>query len=183
MKFKLFIVGLVGVVALAGCDKTSAPADKAKTKAQAESAKKAAAGKLVRQERERKSAERKKRAAQAGALFGHWKSCYTKFESFGSIEGKLTAVVDAAGNVATVSYRGTAPKPVQNCLLTGARKAKLPEPLKEPASAFMSWSGTLAAGGSAMLSVDSNVELKSAMKPEVQKQLDDALGKKAPATP
>ena len=94
------VVGLGSLVALGACEKTKSPQETAKTeakdKAKAEAAKKAV-------ERKRQRAERKKKGAQMKALFGHWTGCYTKFEAFGSVDGKLTAVIDASGKVATAA--------------------------------------------------------------------------------
>ncbi len=79
-------------------------------------------------------------------------SCYDKFNKHGSIDG--TVIVDIAkdGSLHSVSYTGSAPKPVSECMVALV-KAKPPVPkfTGSPLQALCSYSGNRMMGGGGMM--------------------------------
>lgn len=70
--------------------------------------------------------------------------CYEQLKVNGSIDGNVVVDIAADGTVASVTYTGSAPKPVQDCIIGKVEEKKKVEGFEgDPLQATCSYSGSL----------------------------------------
>ncbi len=79
-------------------------------------------------------------------------SCYDKFKKHGSIDGTVTVDIAKDGSIHSVSYTGSAPKPVSDCMVELVRaKPPVPKFTGSPMQALCNYSGSRMMGGGGMM--------------------------------
>jgi hypothetical protein len=107
-------------------------------------------------------------------LTNGYTGCFQQFDVNGSVDGRITAVVDSTGAVPEVSYSGSAPDPVQACIIDLVKARQIDGYGGEPGLAQFTYSGTYS-GGIEMLSTSWAFKRYSDLPEDAQGVLQDYM--------
>ncbi len=102
--------------------------------------------------------------------------CFEKHEFSGSFSADVTVDIEPDGKVASVSFTGDAPKPVQDCIVASIEPIQLSAYNGKPGRTRCTQNGQLS-GGTRMVMADYGYEVREAGDAKADEKADDADAK------